>query len=72
MSTNISIKKFEVEDFVAIDHGGGSVSLTIFHGKVQVGTSGWDNAIILTPDQAEEVGKLLIKRAKWEREHNDL
>lgn len=64
MSTNISVRKFEVEDFVSIDHGKEAVSLTIFKGKVQVGTPGWADEIVLSPDQAEEIGKELINRAE--------
>lgn len=64
MTTNISVRKFEVEDFISIDHGKEAVSLTIFQGKVQVGTPGWANEIALSPDQAEEIGKELINRAE--------
>jgi hypothetical protein len=64
MTTNISVRKFEVEDFISIDHGKEAVSLTIFQGKVQVGTPGWANEIALSPDQAEAVGNELINRAK--------
>lgn len=63
MSTNITINRFEVEDFVSIDHGKTAVSLTIFHGKVQVGAPGWANEITFSPEQAEAVGKELIERA---------
>lgn len=64
MTTNISVRKFEVEDFISIDHGKEAVSLTIFQGKVQVGTPGWANEIALSPDQAEAIGKELINRAE--------
>jgi hypothetical protein len=64
MSTNISVRKFEVEDFISIDHGKGAVGLTIFQGKAQVGTPGWATEIELSPDQAEAIGKELINRAQ--------
>jgi len=64
MSTTISVRKFEVEDFVSIDHGKEAVSLTIFQGKVQAGTPGWANGMEFSPDQAEAVGKELISRAQ--------
>jgi len=64
MSTSISVRKFEVEDFVSIDHGVKAVTLTIFKGKVQVGTPGWASEMEFSPDQAEAVGKELISRAQ--------
>lgn len=69
MSTNISINKFEVEDFVSIDHGNKAVSLTIFHGRIQVGTPGWTNEMAFSPDQAEAIGKELISRAEKVRKN---
>jgi len=70
MATNINIKKFEVEDFVSVDHGKESVSLTIFQGKIQVGTPGWANSLEFSPDQAETLGKELINRANMVRKNN--
>jgi len=69
MSTNISIRKFEVEDFVSVEHGDKSISLTFFHGKVQVGAPGWANQMQLSPDQAEAIGKELISRAEKVRKN---
>lgn len=64
MSTNIIIRKIEVEDFVSVDHGAGEITLTLFHGQVEVGTPGWANQMHFSPDQAEALGKELINRAK--------
>lgn len=69
MSTNISIRTLTVEDFVSIDHGKEAVSLTIFHGKIEIGTPGWANQIELSPDQATAVGKELISRAEKVRQN---
>jgi hypothetical protein len=70
MNTNIIIRKFEVEDFVMVDHGAEEVTLTLFHGRVEVGTHGWANEMHLSPDQAEAIGKELINRAKLVRKPN--
>jgi len=67
MSTNITLRKYEVSDFIAIDYGASAITLTIFNGKVQVGTPGWANECMMTPDQAETVGKELIHQAELAR-----
>ena len=69
MSTDISIRSLMVEDFVSIDHGKVSVTLTIFHGKILIGTPGWANKMQLSPDQAEAIGKELISRAEKVRKN---
>lgn len=63
MSTIITIRTFEVRDFVSVDHGTKAVTLTIFRGQVQAGSPGWSNEIELSPEQAEELGNELIRRA---------
>jgi hypothetical protein len=62
-STSIVIRSFTVEDFVSVDHGSGAVSLTLFQGKLQIGSPGWATTMELDPDQAEAIGKELINRA---------
>jgi len=62
-NTIIEIRKFEVEDFISIEHGDKAISLTIFHGKVQVGTPGWANQIELSPEKAEALAEELIKHS---------
>ena len=64
MSTNIRLRTYEVNDFISIDYGKTSITLTIFNGKVQVGTPGWANECMMTPEQAETVGKELILQAE--------
>jgi len=64
MSTNITLRKYEVTDFISVDYGETSITLTFFQGKIQVGTPGWANECEMTPDQAEAVGKVLIRQAE--------
>lgn len=73
MSNNsiITIRKFEVEDFISIDHGTKAVTLTIFRGNdvSHVGAPGRIDTIELPPDQAEALGKELINRSKMVRQY---
>ena len=64
MSTHVHLRKYEVEDFVSFDHGTGEVTMTIFNGKVHVGTPGWANECRMTPDQADAVADELKRRAQ--------
>jgi hypothetical protein len=64
MATNITLKEHKVIDFVSIENGTELVGLTSFKGRLVAGTPGWADEICFTPDQAEEVGKELIRRAQ--------
>ena len=68
MATNIIIRKFEVQDFVSVDHGTENVTLTIFKGDMEVGTPGWAKEIQLSPNQADELAHELLTRAVKVRE----
>lgn len=68
MSTQIIIRKFEVQDFVSIDHGTKAITLTLFHGQIRTGEPGWSEEMEFDPDQAEAIGKELINRAQMVRE----
>lgn len=63
MSTHVSLRKIEVEDFIGFDHGDKAVTMTIFTGRAAVGTPGWSTSAAMTPDQADEVAKELMRRA---------
>jgi len=41
MATSISLRKFEVEDFISVEHGTEKITFTIFNGKITFGEPGW-------------------------------
>jgi len=63
--TNITVMKYEVEDFVNLEHGDTHVALAIFLAR----NNHQATEIILTPDQAEEIADELKRRAQLVREY---
>ena len=64
MSDMISLRKYEVEDFVSVDSGTEEVTVTVFNGRMQVGAQGWASVFRMSPAQAEELAGVLRRHAK--------
>ena len=60
----ISVRKFEVEDFISVEHGDSQIGLTIFHGKIPVGSPQWATQMLLDPKRAREVAEALLMAAQ--------
>lgn len=68
MSKIILLRKYNVEDFLSIDHGTEAVTITSFKGDTPHGTPGWAHEIRLTPEAADELAAELTRRTREIRE----
>jgi len=66
-ATNISLRKFTVEDFLSFDHGTDVVAMSVWRGRIEHGLA---SVVELTPDQADEVAEELRRRAQLVREES--